>query len=355
MTALEKGAAARIDILILNWNGWRDTLECMESVLQLHYSPVRIIVCDNGSTDDSLERIREWARGNGAPVVTKSPLASPVRQRAHPITVVEYDRRTAEGGGDAAASDANLVLIAANENLGFAGGNNVGLRFLLASGSKDLVCLLNNDMVVAPDSLTWMVAGLMSDASIGCVGPTWLEYYAPDVVQAAAGGKVVDWQGLPRPHSSCGQPRGSWSARHPDRLDFIGMGCMLLSVDVVRQVGLIDEQFFLYCEDIDYSLRLRNRGLRLAFVPEAEVWHKAGASSVHGSVLHDYHMVRSSLLLVRKFEPASFPAAIAYSLVRCALPKLVRGQWGRFEATMKAYVDVLLPPTSKGMVARGVK
>jgi GT2 family glycosyltransferase len=333
----------RVDILILNWNGWRDTIECLESVLQLHHAPIRVIVCDNGSSDDSLDRIRQWAREGAAPSVAKSPLRSPVRGRPVPIRLVEYDRRAAEAGGDAAAADATLVLIAAGDNVGFAGGNNIGLRFLLASDSTGLVCFLNNDMVVAPESLSRMVSTLESDPSIGCVGPTLLEYHAPDVVQAAAGGMFVEWQGLPRPHSSTGEPKGSWAERHPDRLDFIGMGCMLLSVDTVRRVGLIDERFFLYCEDIDYSLRLRSAGLRLALAADADVWHKGGASSVHGSSFHDYQMVRSSLLLVRKLNPGLLPAAVVYSLARCALPKLARGQWGRFSATMRAYLHAFAP------------
>jgi GT2 family glycosyltransferase len=115
-----------VHILVLNWNGWRDTIECLESVLQLDYDPVRIIVCDNGSTDGSLDHIRAWARGEESVVVSSSPLNSPVRPAAEPVKFLELDRSAAEAG--ASAGDARFTLIDNEANLGFAGGNNVGQR-----------------------------------------------------------------------------------------------------------------------------------------------------------------------------------------------------------------------------------
>jgi GT2 family glycosyltransferase len=172
------------------------------------------------------------------------------------------------------------------------------------------------------------------------VGATLLEYSLPDVVQAAGGGRLVAWQGLPRPHSSTGKPRGSHEARHPDRLDFITMGCMLVPVAVLERVGLIDERYFIYCEDIDYSLRVRRAGLRIGFAADAEVWHKGSASMVPGSAKHDYNMVRSSLLLVGKFYRPLMPLAFLHSAVRCAAPKIVRRQPDRLRAVLRAYRDV---------------
>jgi GT2 family glycosyltransferase len=340
VSARDDTGSRTVHVLILNWNGWQDTVECLESVLQLQYSPLRVIVCDNGSTDGSMDHIREWARGNERAVVSASPLGSPVRPDPRPVAFVEFDRTTAEAG-IVPNTDVPLVLIQNGANLGFAGGNNVGLRYLLESGASGMVCLLNNDMVVATDSVSHLARALEESPGIGCVGPTLLEYRQPNLVQAAAGGAVYRWQGLPRPHSASGQPRGSHAALHPDRLDFIGMGCMMLPMAVVRRVGLIDERFFLYCEDIDYSLRILDEDLHLGFVAKAEVWHKGGSSSVHGSAFHDYHMIRSSLLLVRKFAPDALPAALAYSVARCVTPKLLRGEWGRLAATVRAYRDSL--------------
>src|SRR5258708_35496242 len=94
-------AVPRVDILILNWNRWRDTIECLESVMQLEDVSFRIILCDNGSTDDSLDRIKAWA--NDTTVLSPpegSPLSPPRRARRDPLRIVDYDRQAAENGGD---------------------------------------------------------------------------------------------------------------------------------------------------------------------------------------------------------------------------------------------------------------
>lgn len=326
---MKERAENTVFVLLLNWNGAHHTLPCLDSLERLTHARVRVIVCDNGSTDDSVLRLREWMRRHGE--------------------LAEYGRAEAEGGGDAAHDARRFVLISVGDNLGFAGGNNVGLRYVLARAARsaappapDYVWILNNDTVVAPESLERMLRVADGDAGIGCVGATLLEFDRPDVVQAAGGGRLVAWQGLPREHSASGAPRGSWEGTHPDRLDFVSMGCLLARLDVVRRIGLIDERFHIYCEDIDYSLRVRAAGLRLSFAPDAEVWHKGSASMIPGSPRHDYNMVRSSILLVRKFYPRLVPVAVAYSVVRCALPKVFRGQPVRLRAVVRGYRDALL-------------
>jgi GT2 family glycosyltransferase len=329
----------RVEILILNWNGWRNTIECLESVFQLDHGNFRVTVCDNGSTDDSVERIREWSAGQGEPSIAGSPLAKPARSQARALRLVEYSRAEAERGGDRRLESAELVLIHSGSNLGFAAGNNVGIR-LLATCSPDChVWLLNNDMVVRPNTLSLMQGRLSGDAGIGAVGATLLEYYHPNTVQAAGGGRFVKWQGFPRPHSAAGKARGTKAALHPDRLDFLSMGCVLMPMAVVKQVGLIDERFFMYCEDIDYSLRLVAAGYRLEFASNAEVFHKGSASAVAGSPVHDYNMVKSALLLVRKHNHGALPVAACYSLWRCAAPKVLRGEWVRLAAALRGLRD----------------
>lgn len=326
-------------IVLLNWNGWRHTIECLESVFQLRYPSFTVIVCDNGSTDDSLPRLRCWLSGQMAAAIDNSPLQRPARELQAPIPYVELDAATAERGGTDAADGARLVLVRVESNRGFAGGNNVALRYLLARQVDGCAWLLNNDMVVAPDALERMTERASSDDAIGAIGATLLEYASPNVVQAAGGGRLERWQGLPREHSAAGQPRGSARGMRPDRLDFISMGCLLMPLDAVRRVGLIDERYFLYGEDIDYSLRLKSAGYRIDFAPGAEVWHKGSASAVVGSSTHDYNLVRSALLLVQKFYPHLLPVTVGYLFYRCVLPKAVRGQWDRLAVVTRAFRD----------------
>jgi GT2 family glycosyltransferase len=266
------------------------------------------------------------------------------RPLARPITYAELDRRRAELGGDGAVSDdVKLLIVQCGANLGFAGGNNVGLQYLLNSGATGCVWLLNNDTVVAPDSARRLAETLESDATIGGVGAMMYEYDRPDFIDAAGGGRLVRWQGMPRETTATGQRRGTPQAI-PRQLDFITFGSMMIPIEVVRRVGLIDERYFLYCEDIDYSLRIKAAGLQIALCDSAEVWHKGGRSVVHRSPRHDYHLVRSSLLLVRKFNPVLVPLAMMYSLARCALPKVVRFQGTRLKAVGRAYRDFFASP-----------
>jgi len=333
---------ARVHVILVNWNNAPDTLECLESLLRIDYPNYQIIVCDNASSDGSVDRIRDWAAGRiGAPAITAplTPLMS--APRAEPGPIIGLDRAGAESGGTADSRAARLVLIQNEANLGFAGGNNVGMRYVLAAGGArdgSYVCLLNNDTVVSREWLTRMVQHISVDATIGAAGAMLYEYSAPELVESAGGGVVKSWQGMPRGTTATRQRRGTPDVI-PRRLDFLTGACLLMRAATLERTGLIDERYFMYCEDIDFSLRIRSLGLRLALVPDAELWHKAGGTMPHRSAMHDYYLVRNSLLLVHKFYPAMLPAALLFSVYRCAVPKLVRGDWSRLRAVGSAYRD----------------
>lgn len=324
----------RVYVLLLNWNGWRDTIECLESVFRMHHPDFRVIVCDNASSDGSVDAIVGWAKGE-VPAASGSaalaPLTTPPVRK--PIAVARIDRADAEDGR---LPDVPLTLIETGANLGFAGGNNVGLAALRAAGATGLVWLLNNDMVVAPDALHHLTAALADDPGLGAVGATLLEYGEPDVVQAPAGGIVHRWQGMPRETSATGRRLADLGPDAP-RIDFVSGGCLVTPIEVLERVGLLDDRYFMYAEDIDLSLRIRAAGWRIGWVREARVWHKDGRSSRPGSPFHDYQMVRSALLLVRSRFPRFLPLAMAYALYRCVLPKLFRGERSRLRAAWAAW------------------
>ena len=153
-------------VILLNWNGWKDTLECLESVFRLDGKDFRVIVCDNASTDGSLEKIKQWARGELAAECANpqlSGLTSP--PVAKPIQYLEMTREQAEArtGG----WEAPLTLIQTGGNLGFAGGNNVGLRLALGDPDCQYFWLLNNDTVVKPTALSAMVRLMQQMPEIG--------------------------------------------------------------------------------------------------------------------------------------------------------------------------------------------
>jgi GT2 family glycosyltransferase len=334
----------RVYIVVLNWNSAADTLECLESLMRVGHQNLQVVVCDNASTDDSAVRIRAWAQGTveaNAPSAELLHLMKTLRRAPAPF--VELGQVDAEQGGTPESRAARVVLIHNDANYGFAGGNNVGLRYVLANRASDgdsLVCLLNNDTIVASDWLTRLIATIDADNSIGAVGAMLFEYYEPELVESAGGGVVHPWQGMPRGTSATRQRRGTRESI-PRRLDFLSGACTLMRTATLAQVGLIDERFFLYCEDIELSLRMRRRGLRIALAADAEMWHKNGGSTRKQGARRDYYIVRNSLLLVHKLYPMFVPAAMLFSLYRCALPKIIRRDWARLRAVGGAYRDFL--------------
>ncbi len=328
----------RVHVILVNYNGWRDTLECLESLFRLDYQNFRVVVCDNGSENDSLARIAAWAEGRLAPDAESERLrhlsSPPVRK---PICYRQYDRAAAERGRDATPDDVQLVLVQTGANLGFAGGNNVGLRYLIARDETGYAWLLNNDTVVAPDALTRLVEAADRDDAVGVVGARLYDYEQPDVVQAAGGGKIRRWYGVGRLLAD-GRGNGGRPTRAED-LDYVTGASMLIPLPALASVGLMDERYFAYAEEADWCVTMRSRGFRIGYAPDARVWHKEGRTIGRKSPFQDYLIERNALLLVRKFFPRFLPVAISYSVYRSLLPKLVRGEWSRVAAIARAYRD----------------
>lgn len=329
----------RVYVILVNWRGWGDTIECLESVYRQRYPNFRVLVCDNGSPDDSVERIRSWARGGLEVVADVQPelreLSSPPVVK--PIDLQEYDRDSAERGGTGSDSDSPLILINTGGNLGFAGGNNVGIRYVQARGDAAYIWLLNNDTVVDPNALGKMVEVAERGSHVGMVGAKLLYYDRPGVIQAIAGGPLKRWRGMATHLGEGEEDHGQWSDEVD--VDCVLGACLLVRCDVVREIGLLDERYFMYSEELDWCWRAREGGWRAVYAPGSVVWHKVGRSAGQKSPFQEYHSARSTLLFMEKHFPHLLPVAFAYSLYRVLLPKLVRGQPARARAVLRAFRD----------------
>jgi GT2 family glycosyltransferase len=318
-------------VVVVNWNGWADTLECLESLLRLDHGDYRVVVCDNGSTDDSVQRIRDWAAGRLPARAGNEPLAALTTPPSpKPVPLAEHDRESAEAGG--AEEDGRLVLVRVGANLGFAGGNNVGLRYALARGFR-WVWLLNNDTVAAPDALSALVREAEREPAAGMVGSKLLYYDHPERVQALGGASYNAWLALPRHLGSnlrvADEPRWDPAAR----MAYVVGASMLVSAAFVREVGLMSEEYFLFFEELDWVMRGGGRW-RLGYAPGSVVYHKEGGS-IGGDSRHpekswtaDYHFMRSRLLFTRKFLPSRLPG-VYVALLAAMLRRARRGRWDR--------------------------
>jgi|TARA_B100001971_G_scaffold144784_1_gene133936 hypothetical protein len=261
---LEKTQDVRkIAVIILNWNGWQDTVECLESLNRSTISDFTTIVVDNGSNDDSLEKIRAWieALNSGNEENNSRPLTEFDREQIP----ADISSITDEIAGELP----QFVLINNGENLGFAGGNNVGIRFTLWAGN-DTILLLNNDTTVAPDCLKQLLSFMEENKKYAVVTPMICYYYEPDTVWNC-GGKLTWWGSRKYYHRD--QKADECPHGHRE-ISFI-TGCALMArADIFRKYGLLSEQFFLGEEDYEFSLRMSREGVAMAAVPQSCVFHK---------------------------------------------------------------------------------
>lgn len=245
-------SAPRVAIVVLNWNRRDDTLACLASLGKIDYAPCDVIVVDNASTDDSVAAVRA-----GYPQVTLIELA---------------------------------------ENVGYVGGNNVGLERALAMGA-DYALLLNNDTEVAPDFLSRLVYVTEGDASIGIAGPTIYYYDQPDVVWSAGG--AIDWDhGITRMIGVDEVDRGQWG-QEPRQVDFVTGCALLIRAPIVRRLGMLDPRFFAYFEETEWCVRVTRAGYKAVHAPASHIWHKISPSSQALSPTVYYYMVRNRLLFLR--------------------------------------------------------
>lgn len=320
-------------VVLVNWNGWQDTLECLESIYRLQSPPRRVIVCDNASTDSSLQNLIAWAEGRldaYVPGPHLKHLSFPPVPKTFNWCLI--DREQAEAGR--LDEDVSLVLVKCGANLGFAGANNIGLRLLMAIDDVDYIWLLNNDTVVEPDALELLIAEMHRNRALGMCGSTLLYYDRPDKVQACAGGYYCKWIGLP-------WLIGRWrrftekvekSGRASHMMNYVVGASMLISRSYLRDVGLMREDYFLFYEETDWAWRGRGR-YELGWAPGSKVYHKVGMSIGTSSNPRkksrtcDYYALRNRLLFTRRFCPEALPTV--WFTIFCAM--IIRMVSGRFD------------------------
>jgi GT2 family glycosyltransferase len=331
----------RCAVIILNWNGWRDTLECLESVFRMSCDNFRVLVCDNNSADASLDKIQDWAKGLLTAPSGSSELAyltePPIPK---PVACQSLDRSAAEAGR--ADSDSRLILIQNQANLGFAAGMNVGLRCALADPDCQYFWLLNNDTAVMPDSLQAMVRRMEQDPSMGLCGTLTLSYRSPGEVQTEGGNHYSRWTARVRKRPF---RRAEDILAPPSSIDYVNGASMLASRAFLEEVGLLEESYFLYFEELDWAMRARGR-FTLGCAHDAIIYHKEGASigsnkdRMSRSLLSELYLSRSRVLFTRRFFPWALPTVLA-AIAAAALERACRGDLGRCRSIFRGMSTAL--------------
>jgi len=248
---------ARVSIIILNWNSFDATMECLKSLRNLDYRNFEVVVVDNGSVDSSAEKL-----GESAP---------------------------------------EIRLIKSQTNLGFAAGCNVGIRDVLSRGA-DYVLLLNNDTVVAPDFLSRLMEVAESDAKIGLLNPKMYFFDRPDRLQYA-GGVHKFWRLFPQTIGLRQRDDGRYDQVR--EVSFLSGTALLMKAEVIRRVGVLEEVYFHFYEDIEWSLRAVRAGFKGMYVPKAVIWHKEHYATEKGqrNGFIEFYLARNNIIFARKHLP----------------------------------------------------
>jgi GT2 family glycosyltransferase len=285
--------------IIVNWNNAKDTVSCLDSLSKIHPGNVRltVLVVDNGSSDNSVSLIR--------------------------------------------ASNPNILLLPQTQNLGFTGGNNIGIKYALRS-KTDYVWLLNNDTLVDASALSFINA--FSDPSVGAVGSKIYfaaghEFHTHKYTRSQRGkvlwyaGGVIDWENMYASHRGVDEVDIGKYDLAQDTQFITGCSFAFRSA-VAEKIGLLDENYYLYLEDVDYSLRIKKCGYRLLYYPKSVIWHlNAKSSGRPGNRIHEYYLTRNRLYTGLKYAPNR----TKISLIREGIRNIIQGPAIRRQAVIDAF------------------
>lgn len=333
-----------VTIIVLNWNSWKDTIECLESLFQIDYNNYNIIVVDNHSKNDSINKIKEYAKGK---IKVKSKFFR-FNGDNKPISLIELtEQRTREivNGENWDENETKilklkpnekLILIKNDDNYGFAKGNNIGMRFAMNTFSPDYFLLLNNDTAVEPSFLTRMVAAGDDNKQVGIIGPKIPYYDKPNKNWFCKG--IINWFSINIAY------HGEKCKGNNTSNDYITGCAPLIKKEVIEKIGYLNEKLFLYFEDVEYSVRAKEKSYDLLVEPGAVVYHKVSATS-YSFILSkaQYYFSRNRIWFVKKYCPRKYlPISLMFLYLRLFLAVgffALKRERKTVAAIFKAYSD----------------
>ena len=288
----------KVSIIILNWNGKDDTVECLESLKKIDYQNYDIILVDNGSTDGSQEIIK----------------------KNYPY----------------------VKLIENYKNLGFAEGCNIGIK----ASTSGYLLLLNNDMIFDRNMINELLVVMESDKKIGLVSPKMYFYDKKNVIWSVGG--------ILRKYSTWTRGYNEIDSGQYDTVADIDFwsGCCLIKRKVLDEVGLFDPEFFVYLEDVDLCLRIKKAGYRVVYAPKAVLWHKCHATSKRISDIARFHGEKNMLLLamMHNFLTPQFILLNILHSIKLFVECMTSGRFKEAKAILKAkiwFLNRLIKPKSR--------
>lgn len=332
-------------VVMVNYNGWQDTIECLESVLKSDYKSYKIIVCDNASGNDSWNRMIDWASGR---IQASCSVHPKIRSLVYPFLPkpVDFDCQYQDKGKPFILTDAKIHFLKLKKNLGFAGGMNMGIRLALQDKDCGYIWCLNNDTVVEASVMRNMIEIIRKNENCGICSSYSRPYADPDVDDP--GNKRIyfnKWLGNDITYIE--------TEKNKNILCNYDGSSFIVTRQFINHVGLMEEQYFLYYEEPDWTIRGKKKGYRVVFYPEGLVYHKGGQSTggkrKEASYLADYYLIRGRILIIKKFFPYCLPT-VYLAFIGSIIHRVQRKQYDRIWMILKLMINPkpLLKISSEG-------
>lgn len=298
----KKFSYPNVSIIILNWNGWKDTIECLESLYNINYPNYDVVVVDNGSDDDSISKIKRYCEGKIEVEskyfdydLTNKPIEIIVHDINSTMTILENETNFY------LSPHRKLILLQNKENYGFTKGNNIGIKYANKFLDPEYVLLLNNDTVVDEDFLNILIDSGEKNRNVGFLGPKiyFYDFKGQKNTIQYAGSKQNLWLFNPKIIGIFEVDHGQYDQEK--HFGYVHGSCLLAKVDMIKEIGYFDEDFFSYREENDWGIRGNKKGWESLYVPKAMIWHKGGKSS--GGTLSPFtifYMTRNDFIIMKK-------------------------------------------------------
>lgn len=305
-----------VAIIIVNYNGWKDTLECLISISKSEYKDYEVIIVDNGSTNNSFTEFIKWGKQQNNFDYIENDLI------CFSCSIDEKRRNT-------------YIFLKNNINNGFAAGNNFGINYLISNNRNYVYYwFLNNDTIIRPDTIGNFISRFdlikESNERIGILGGKLFYYGSESTIQAIGGtfNKVLSKQ----KHIGAGEVDNGQYDDVNLKMDYIIGASMFVRSEFISEVGLMSEEYFLFYEELDWAFRGKNLGWQVGYEPSAVVYHKEGATIGHDKSIGykaDLHSVVNRVILAKKFFRKYLLTMFPINMAIVFINRIRRGQYKR--------------------------
>lgn len=332
----------RTTIIIINYNGSIDTIECIESIMNFE-GDYNIIVVDNNSISEEFSYIEKWLNNkiciwvNNQPPYNRKIIDVPTIKKNFLYTVLDENQVRLKN-----INVNKLTIIRSSKNIGFAGANNLGIDYVQNNYTPEFVWLLNNDTVVKHNTLNCLINKMETDKDIGLLGAKLMFYDKPHLIQGV-GGYYNKYLGYGYHLGAYEIDTGQYNQENIN-FDYVIGASMFFRSNFFVDGCRLNESYFLYFEELDICKKL-SRTSKLGFCNEAIVYHKEGATigsssnKKQRSKLSEYYFLKNRVIFTKEFYPYLLPL-IYLTTMYYIFNRIVRGQYDRIILAIKATLNM---------------